>query len=98
MSDDLKIVLKENLGIATVTTLYQELRDALSRKNAVILDANAVTRVDAASLQTLGAFCSEARTQGVAVHWEGTSVAFVYAARLLGLMRMLGLESQSERA
>jgi anti-anti-sigma regulatory factor len=57
------------------------------------LEAQDVTRVDAAGLQLLCAAAVEVKRRGDAVVWRSPTSAIVEGARVLGLLAFLGLPS-----
>jgi phospholipid transport system transporter-binding protein len=79
-------------------TLRTDLLDLLASADAVTLDVGAVERIDTAALQIVFAFVRERRAAGGMVNWSGDSEGFTEAARLVGLDRMLGVQSGSGAA
>lgn len=70
--------------------LMAELLQALD-EHAIVLDGQAVERIDTAALQLLALFRREVNTRGGKVSWRGPSVALHEAADLLGLATLLEL-------
>jgi anti-anti-sigma regulatory factor len=70
--------------------LMAELLRALD-EHAIVLDGQAVERIDTAALQLLALFRREVTTRGGKVSWRGPSVALHEAADLLGLATLLEL-------
>lgn len=70
--------------------LMAELLRALD-EHAIVLDGQAVERIDTAALQLLALFRREVNTRGGKVSWRGPSVALHEAADLLGLATLLEL-------
>lgn len=91
-SKEKPVVLNDVLNVADANRLAAELRRALKRKGTVLVDAGAVERADAASLQVLAAFHRTAGAAGVTVRWQGATGVLHDAARLLGLTDMLALK------
>jgi len=88
------VCLNDTLDIATIEPLYRQLETALAAKqSALLLDAGQVSRIDAAALQLLAAFCREARTHGYSVRWQNPSSALCRAAHWIGLTDWLELEN-----
>ncbi len=87
------IACGDSLDISGVGELHRQLSKALKGGQAVTLDASQVQRADAAGVQLLAAFCSAARSRGVAVTWRQPSEAFGLSACLLGLDGMLAVSS-----
>ena len=87
------VCLSDSLDIATIEPLYRVLETALAAKqSALVLDAEQVSRIDAAALQLLAVFCREARTQGYSVRWKNPSSALLRSAEWIGLADWLELK------
>ena len=84
------VSLPGSFDITSVTAVRGELLDAV-RAGDLVLDASAVTRIDAAGLQLLYAAVTEARSRGVRVSWAGASASVRDGARILGLAAALAL-------
>ena len=83
--------LPEDLGIAAVASVHEELRARLDAGQATRLLAAEVSRVDGAGLQLLAAFARECDRLGQALTWDGPSEPLYRAATLLGLESVLHL-------
>lgn len=84
--------LGDVLEIGRIATLSQSLESALDVDAKTIeLNAGAVERADAASLQLLLAFRREATALGYAVRWKAPSGPLRDAARCVGMAGLLGL-------
>ncbi len=81
----------DSLDITQVSELHARLGEALAAGGAVVLQASAVERADAAALQLLCSFFREAAERGVSLRWESPSAALLDAARLLDLQQCLHL-------
>jgi ABC-type transporter Mla MlaB component len=89
------LYLPEDLGIAAVAALHEELRARVDAGQATRLVAAEVGRVDGAGLQLLAAFARECERRGQPLAWDGPSEALHRAARLLGLESVLHLPAQT---
>lgn len=88
------IVLSESVEISNIGVLQQQLEEALKVEQSIlILDAQRVSRVDAAALQLLAVFYREARAQGYSVRWQNPSSAMRHAVAWLGLAGWLELKN-----
>lgn len=91
------VSLPGSLDITTVTAVRGELLDAVSAGD-LVLDATAVTRIDAAGLQLLYAAVTEVRSRGARVSWAGASAAVRAGARILALTGALALPDAADAA
>ena len=85
------ISLPEQLEIATVSTLREQLPSPTAMEANVALDAQAVTTVDTAALQLLVAFVRDAGVQGIDIQWDNPTETLLEKAQLLDLLKPLGL-------
>jgi ABC-type transporter Mla MlaB component len=79
------IVFDGSLDIAAADMLREQLMQALTGHQPVVLDAVNVGRVDTAALQVLTAFIKDAGAQNLDVQWKEPTQALRNAAHLLGL-------------
>ena len=79
------------LDIAKVTEFHQQLKTALGKGGAVVLDAAELTRIDVTSLQLCTAFFNDAAARKVTAKWRSPSDSLIQSAALLGLSQQLGL-------
>ncbi|MFL0797357.1 MAG: STAS domain-containing protein [Cellvibrionaceae bacterium] len=86
-----QIVLSDNLTIATVEALHEELESALSSGVDIVFDGSQVQRCDTAGLQTLLAFKLELEKHSHQLSWKATSENLSQVSGLLGLEQALGL-------
>jgi anti-anti-sigma regulatory factor len=84
------VALPADCRMSTQGGLMAELLRALDER-VIVLDGQAVERIDTASLQLLALFRREVNTRGGTVSWRGPSVALHEAADLLGLAPLLEL-------
>ncbi len=84
--------------LAQLPTLHSTLSAAIASEGVVTLDAGDIRRIDAASLQLLGAFVRDRRKHGRTVAWKGVTPSLDRAARLAGLHTLLGLPSAGAAA
>lgn len=90
------VVLNRIVEVTDINALFGRLEQALSATTSTLmLDAEEVERIDAASLQLLTVFYREAVELGYAVKWNKPSDALQRSARLVGLAHRLGLEGVS---
>jgi len=87
----------ETLEIRNIAELSEKLRTALDSSDPIIFfDASKVDRVDAASMQLLATFFKDAQSQGMTLQWHKPSDALVETSRVLGLSRLLGLDTAKQ--
>ena len=84
------VALPADCRMSTQGSLMAELLRALDER-AVVLDGQAVERIDTAALQLLALFRREVGVRGGTVSWRGPSAALHEAASLLGLTTLLEL-------
>ncbi len=84
------VALPADCRMSTQNSLMGDLLRALDER-AIVLDGQAVERIDTAALQLLTLFRREMTTRGGTVSWRGPSVALHEAADLLGLGTLLEL-------
>ncbi len=82
------------IDISAARTLYEHLKNAISNKHNVEINAGDVTRVDAAILQIFIAFILESQSQGCSVKWGEVSDVFYASSRLLGIENILKLPTR----
>jgi anti-anti-sigma regulatory factor len=92
MTDDvMPIILPERFDIAAVEGVHQQLEDAISQGKSVVLQADAVTRLDTAALQLLVAFHLEAQTNHIDVTWQEPSSTISQVFEFMQLGNHVGL-------
>jgi phospholipid transport system transporter-binding protein len=84
------VALPADCRMSTQGGLMAELLRALD-EHAIVLDGQAVERIDTAALQLLALFRREVATRGGSVRWREPSGALHDAASLLGLTTLLEL-------
>ena len=84
------VALPADCRMSTQGGLMAELLRALDER-AIVLDGEAVERIDTAALQLLALFRREVATRGGSVRWREPSGALHDAASLLGLTTLLEL-------
>jgi anti-anti-sigma regulatory factor len=84
------VVLPPDCRMAALAGLKAELEGA-SAADAIVLDGQAVERVDTAALQLLVLFRRERDARGGTLAWQGASDVLNEAAGLLGLAKILEL-------
>ena len=90
-----QIVLDEIVDISGISAFRSQLLEVLQGDKPVQLIAEKVERIDTAALQVLSAFFQEARSLDKSVGWQNPSEALCYSARLLGLEKIMSLETAS---
>lgn len=90
--------LASDCVLAQLPTLRSMLSAAIANENVVTLDAGDIRRIDAASLQLLGAFVRDRRSDGRKVAWKGVTPSLDRAARQTGLHTLLDLPSAGASA
>lgn len=80
-----EVALPAHCSIRDAGKLHAQLLALLDSDAPVIVDANAVERVDTASVQLLAAFVRERAARSRVVEWRGPSTVIVNALALLGL-------------
>ncbi|MEH6823925.1 MAG: STAS domain-containing protein [Motiliproteus sp.] len=83
--------LPAEMGIATASELKQTLHGLLESEQCLDLDAAAVVRVDASTLQLLLALVNEADLRQLQLRWLNISAELKVSAELLGLTDSLKL-------
>lgn len=84
------VALPVDCRMSTQGGLMGELLQALDER-VIVLDGQAVERIDTAALQLLALFRREVGTRGGTVRWREPSGALYDAASLLGLAALLDL-------
>jgi anti-anti-sigma regulatory factor len=87
------LLLPHALDIAAVGDLGAAIREAVA-SDAIVIEAGAVTRADAAGIQLLCAAVLAARSRGTTVEWRAPAKFLCDAARSLGVNELLGLEGE----
>jgi len=86
-----RVALGADLRIGHARGIFDALA-AATDKATVVIDASAVSKVDAAGLQALAACVVHWRTAGWAWRWDNPSEMLRASARSAGLDEALGLE------
>ena len=73
--------------------MHSQLAGAIARAGTIVIDASAVKRIDAASLQLLAAFVYDRTSRGRGVAWKSPAPVIESAARKLGLLSLLALSA-----
>ncbi|MFV2059477.1 MAG: lipid asymmetry maintenance protein MlaB [Gammaproteobacteria bacterium] len=92
MSNSVTIQCEDVLNIAGVSLLHQDLKTAINDVDEIILKAENVERIDAATLQLFAALFNDSEKLGVVVRWDNPSEAIINSARTLGLLELLKIE------
>ena len=93
MADTISFHLPENLTIASVHGLHEELEVLVSQSDCdkVVLQASDVQRADTAGVQLLLAFVNASKEHQIGVEWDKPSDKLCTTAELLGLQGALGI-------
>ena len=91
MADSVTVELPDNLTIANVEALHEQLDTYALASQDVVLNASSVERVDTAGLQTLYAFHQALKAHGANMSWADASSVLVEAAQCLGMKEHLAL-------
>jgi len=89
VSNSVTIQCEEVLNIAGVALLHQDIKAAVNEADEIILQAEKVERVDAATLQFFAALFIDSETLGVTIRWEKPSEALIKSVKVLGLTSLL---------
>jgi len=92
LSNSITIQCEENLNIAGVNLLHQDLKTAIHDADEIVLKADKIERIDAASLQIFAALFNETEKLGVTVRWDNPSAALIDSAKILGLSDVLKID------
>lgn len=94
MASTIDVHLPENLTIANVHGLHEQLEAIVGEKDydRVVLQAEDVQRADTAGLQLLTAFVHAAKERQLNLDWDKPSDKLCSAASLLGLDGALGIQ------
>ncbi len=94
-AQDAQLVLPAELGIEQVEALHALLSEPVRACGPVTLIASDVTRLHAASLQLLAAFCRDRRDSGAVTQWRDPSPGLRQAVAAVGLNAWLELPAES---
>jgi ABC-type transporter Mla MlaB component len=84
--------------LASADDLKGRLVELVRSVKTVTINAHAVERIDAASLQLLAAFCRDRTSSGLPVRIETASANFIEAQQLLGLTAIFAPPTHSSDA
>ena len=87
MTSHAEIVLPENLTIAGLQALHDEMEALIDQKDCEFISVKGadVSRVDTAGMQLLLAFFKATKERNLPLKWDGHSDKIIEAAELLGL-------------
>lgn len=85
------VKLNAHCSVKEAVALKDSLCAVVQQPNEVVIEANSVERVDAATMQLLCAFVRERAAHSRKVAWQGCPPALTEAARLLGVGSLLEL-------
>lgn len=90
-----KAVLKlpENLTIANVNTLHEQMEALINRQenDTILVHGQSVARADTAGVQLLLALVNSARERSIGLSWKSPSAALCEAVATLGLDNIIGI-------
>jgi len=87
------IVLTGSLGIAEAEAMHQQFSAILDAQVDISINADDLSRVDAAGVQLLYALVKEAKSHSINISWASASDALKDAATTLGLSEGMGFGS-----
>ena len=87
------VALAQDLGIESTSELKQQLATHLPQAGELRVDAGQVSRIHTAAMQVLCAFVLARQQAGQGTVFDNATDTFRDAARLLGVLRTLGLEA-----
>ena len=87
------VEIPADLGIEAAEPLQATLRETLSSKATIELDASQVNRLHAASLEVLAALFMQRNAAGLKTQLQKPSDEFKAAARISGLSSLFGLSN-----
>lgn len=90
------VTLAAECTLAQTVALHSMLTSAFAKASDVVIDAAAITRIDAASVQLLGAFVRDRKAKSLRTCWKSPSSALAQAAARLGLTELLELEPAAQ--
>ena len=90
----LVLQLPAHCTLSQAAALRASLLTAAATTSDVQLDANGVEAVDTAGLQLLLAFITQLQQQRRCMHWVHVGTPLRMAAKQLGLLQLLGLDTQ----
>lgn len=88
-----RVALPGHCTVKDAAALKQTLCNVAQESATVTIDVAALERIDTATMQLLCAFVRDRAARNQQVAWNGTSEAFVQAARLLGVSELLAFHS-----
>lgn len=91
MANSVTVDLPDNLTIATVEALHEQLDPFAMGSQDVVLNGAHVERADTAGLQTLYAFHQALKAHSAQLTWSAASEVLLEAADNLGLKEHLAL-------
>lgn len=91
----IKLQLPENLTIAHVSHLHEQMESLINQTDhdAILIQAQSVTRADTAGVQLLFAFSKAAKEHSITLTWKNPSEVLVNAAKTLGIDSSLGFSA-----
>ncbi|HEY5806325.1 MAG TPA: STAS domain-containing protein [Povalibacter sp.] len=92
------VCLASSCTVKDASSIKQSLSAFTAHSGQVVIDASGVERVDTAIIQLLYAFVRDRLASDREVQWRTPSVAFLDAARLLGVRDLLNVPRTPEAA
>ncbi|VAW94071.1 hypothetical protein MNBD_GAMMA22-2131 [hydrothermal vent metagenome] len=92
VSTTVTIQCEDNVNISGVNLLQQDIKAAISDADEILIQADNVERIDAASLQLFAALFHDSEALGVTVRWGSPSDALIQSVKMLGLANLLKIE------
>ncbi len=92
MSTTVTIDCEDVVNISGVNLLQQDIKAAIIDADEIVIKADNVERIDAASLQMFAALFQDSEELGVSVRWDAPSDALIQSVKILGLTDLLKVD------
>lgn len=94
MATSAAIKLPEQLTLANIESVYNELDSALEQGSEICLDAQTLSRIDTSGLQLLCCLQAELQQHDTKIVWQQSSEELVQAANNLGVNQFLAIPTE----
>jgi ABC-type transporter Mla MlaB component len=88
-----EIACEESMDISIVSSYRTQFIEALASEKTIVLDGALIERADTAALQLLSVFFNDANAQQQEIRWKSPSEALCRSAAMLGLSKLLHLQT-----
>ncbi len=92
MSTSVTIQCEDVVNISGVNLLQQDIKAAIIDADEILIKADNVERIDAASLQMFAALFHDAEELGISVRLDTPSDALIESVKILGLTDLLKVD------